>query len=358
MKSYRLVLVTAAALTASVTFAADVYLSIGGSVGNFRTDARIFNPSSEKSIQLNAWLLPVGNNDNSAVQPRTITVPARSMLVLDDVVASVFNGSGIGAIRLASADDYVATQRIYAQTEAGTLGQFVPGIPASSALRRGVLIQLKSSGSFRSNVGAVNPNATPAVVTWKVRDRENRVVAEGAPITMPPYGVIGPTSVTSGFFFDTAGADLSDAWVSFTSDQPIIAYASVIDNLTTDPTFITAAEDTGEDPVQVTKTFDVEASQFTFSISPAFNVSVGDEVTLRLSSTDVTHGFTLIGPDGATLVPAVTMSPGQAALVRTFKAQLSGTYSYFCTHTLCGSGHAQMTGAFNVAAGKSAGAKR
>ena len=46
-------------------FAKDVYLSIGGSVGSFRTDARIFNPSQTKDIQIQAYYLPVGNVDNS-----------------------------------------------------------------------------------------------------------------------------------------------------------------------------------------------------------------------------------------------------------------------------------------------------
>ena len=328
--------------------ASDVYLSIGGSVGNFRTDARIMNPSQTKAIAIQARLLPVGNIDNSSVAPITINVPARSMVVLDDVVASVFNATGLGAIRLSSEDDFVATQRIYAQTAAGSLGQFVPGIEASGALRRGALIQLKSGGGFRTNIGAVNPGSTAATVTWSLHDASSAIISGGVTV-MPPRAVIAPTNIASGFFFNAGGADMTNAWVSFVSDQPIIAYASVIDNATTDPTFITAAADTGENPVSVTKTFDVIASQFTFSVSPSFDIRVGDDVTLRLSSSDVVHGFILLGPGGAAVVPAVTLDPDQPEIVRSFKAQLSGTYSYFCTHTLCGSGHAQMTGAFNVA---------
>ena len=44
------------------------WLSIGGTTagGTFRTDARIFNPSTTKDIQIQAYFLPVGNADNSA----------------------------------------------------------------------------------------------------------------------------------------------------------------------------------------------------------------------------------------------------------------------------------------------------
>ena len=329
--------------------AKDVYLAIGGSVNNFRTDARILNPSSTKTIQVQAWLLAPGNVDNSAVAPRTVTIGPREMAVFDDVVASLFGASGVGAIRLSSPDDFVATQRIYAQTSAGTLGQFVPGIDVVSALTRGTIIQLKRNSAFRTNIGLVNPGSDPATVTWHLHDRTNARVAVGTPVVVRPFGVIAPTAIDSGAFFNATGFDLTDAWVSFTSDRPIVAYASVVDNATTDPTYITAAADSGEAlPQQETRKFDVVASSFTFSISPAFNVKVGDEVELRLRSADVVHGFSLVGPNGAVLVEALTMSPGASAVIRTFRAELAGTYTYFCTHALCGEGHNDMTGAFSV----------
>ena len=62
----RRILTLCALLIATTGFAKEVYLSIGGSVNNFRTDTRIFNPSSSKDIQIQATLLPVGNTDNSS----------------------------------------------------------------------------------------------------------------------------------------------------------------------------------------------------------------------------------------------------------------------------------------------------
>src|SRR5437660_1629757 len=153
-----LYLILAALSLASSGLAKDVYLSVGGSVGNFHTDARIFNPSTTKDIQIQAYFLPAGNTANDSVQPQTITVPKRQMAIFDDVVTSVFHATGLGAVRLSCTDDFVATQRIYAQLASGTLGQFVPGLDSTTAKKAGVLIQLKSSASFRTNIGAVNPN--------------------------------------------------------------------------------------------------------------------------------------------------------------------------------------------------------
>src|SRR5256885_2211204 len=138
---------------ATPLFAKEVFLSIAGTVGNFHTDARIFNPSSTKDIVVKAYFLPVGLGNNSGAASVDVNVPKRSMKVLDDVVTAVFSATGIGGIRLTSDDDFVATSRIYAVTSGGTLGQFVQGLEASSAKKNGVLIQIKSSTAFRTNIG-------------------------------------------------------------------------------------------------------------------------------------------------------------------------------------------------------------
>src|SRR5258706_11769078 len=124
----RLLIITTLMMVAPAASAKELWLSIAGTTagGTFRTDARIFNPSTTKDIQIQAWYLPVGNVDNSGVQPLApITVLKRQQVVYNDVVASLFHSGGLGAIRLRSDDDFVATQRIYAVAAAGSLGQFV-----------------------------------------------------------------------------------------------------------------------------------------------------------------------------------------------------------------------------------------
>jgi plastocyanin len=353
----RFLILCALLVFATTSFAKEVYLSIGGSVNNFRTDTRIFNPSSSKDIQIQATLLPVGNIDNSSRQSITITVPKRQMLDYDDVVASLFNASGLGAIRLSSSDDFVATQRIYAVTSAtacqavGTLGQFVPGLQTSDATKQGVLIQLKSNSAFRTNIGAVNPNNVTANVTWRLYDKNNALVGTtGGPIAMPPFAVITPTNITSPFWagnFNPGNADVSDAWVGFTSDQPIFAYASVIDNVTTDPTFIPMSVDSGVVAQTGSLTFNVNEQNFSITISPApTSLKIGDVVTFHITVHDSNHGFELMEPGGAVAIPAAIFSPGDI-VDKTFTVRKNGTYTYFCANSGCGA-HAGMSGTFDV----------
>jgi hypothetical protein len=352
------VLLTLAAATAS---AKDIYLSIAGSVGNFRTDARIWNPSSTKDIVVSAYFLPV-DKDNSAATAVQITIPPRQMKVYDDVVSSLFGGSLVlGGIRLTSTDDFVATSRIYAQTQQGTLGQFIEGLDESSAKTKGVIIQLKSSSAFRTNIGYVNPNNTAATITLRLFDKSNNVV--GIPLVKiaPPLSSTNPFNVASlacnardnaGNCTQAVTADLADAWVSFSSDKPVYAYGSVIDNATTDPTYVPFAEDTDSaDDGATGKVFNFVASSFQYVVNPPLAINPGQRVTFRVTNTaDITHGFTLVGPDNRTVIGPLDVAPGQT-IEKSFTAT-DGIYTYGCSHVTCGVGHSGMVGSFSVGSDK------
>ena len=353
------ILILVLLLFAGVASAKEVYLSIGGTVSNFHTDARIFNPSTTKDIQVQASFLPVAscsNNvctgDNSTPQQVTITVPKRQMVVKDDVISNLFHSSALGAVRLSSSDDFVATQRIYALVATGTLGQFVPGLETSTAKKNGVLIQLKSNGSFRTNIGVVNPNAATANVKFFLYDKNNALVATGNSISLPPFGVVGPTNIAANFFFTAGSADMSDAWVAYQSDQPLFAYGSVVDNGTTDPTFIPAAEDTGASTstTPTSSEFTVTEVDGSISITPDPNqIKPADVVTFHIvnPTTSSQHGFTLIAPNGNIAIPAQIIPNRAAPVDKTFTAS-QGTYQFFCTNTSCSTGHMTMIGTFDV----------
>jgi hypothetical protein len=349
---------------ATCAFAKDVYLSIGGSVGAFRTDMRIFNPSSSKDIQIQAYLLPLGNIDNSSVQPKTITVAKRSMAVYDDVVTSLFGTTGLGGIRLTSADDFTATQRVYATASDGsTTGQFVAGVDQTSAMKQGVIVQMKSNGSpgqartFRANLGVVNPNNVAASVTWRIYDKNNNLVGQPFTQAMPPMAVIGPQGMTTFGLASGSTADLSDTWITYSSDQPILAYGSVIDNLNSAGTYIAAASDSGgtafsqpAPPAPAGKVYNVTLQSFQITITPPINLpdlNVNDVVTFHITVRDSTHGFELLDPNGTVVLQPQIFNPGDV-IDKTWTVPRKGTYTYFCVNPSCGVGHNSMTGDFSI----------
>ncbi|MFA6954684.1 MAG: hypothetical protein WC538_02290 [Thermoanaerobaculia bacterium] len=333
----------------SVAEAKDVSIPIAGSVGVFRTDVRAFNPSYTKAITVQAYLLPVGNVDNSAVTPISFEIPARQQKVYDDVLASLFSASGLAGIRFTSDDDFAATARIYAQAANGTLGQFETGVDSTAALTKGAILQLKSNSAFRTNVGFQNTEALAATVALTLYGKNNAVVKE-ATLTIQPRGVVAPTEIGA-LMGGGISADLSDCWLSFDSNRALAAYGSVVDNGTTDPTFVAAVADSGvKPPQQATKEFNMTARRFEYTITPAaggssttgaFTVSKGDKVILNITAEDTTHGFAM-----PPYVTSRTLNPGQKVTI-TFDATDSGDFVFFCTN-VCGTGHGGMSGTMKV----------
>jgi hypothetical protein len=242
-------LLLALLIVATSASAVDRWIPIAGTVGNFRTDTRLINPSVTKDIEVSAYFLPVNATDNNARvsgTPVKIAVPKRSMKILDDIVASVFNTTGLGAILLTCPDEFLATSRIYAQVGASTLGQFSVAEGPGQALTKGILIQLKSGSAFRTNVGVVNIANSNISVTWNLFDKNSAKIATTTK-AMVAYEVTGPSNITTFFPTIPAGADLTDCWVSYSSTSPVFVYGSVIDNLSTDPTFVPLLPDDGSD---------------------------------------------------------------------------------------------------------------
>jgi len=349
----RTVVVLFVVLLAGSLSAKDVYLSVGGSANGFFTDARIVNPSFDKDITITARYLPAGNGDNTNVATKTITVAKRSQAVYDDVVNSLFGGGpALGAIRLTSDDDFIATQRIYADKRAsnqrGTLGQFVPGLDAASALTKGIVPQLKAGdatlGNFRTNWGGANPNAVVANIDFTLYDKSGLVAGTNR-LTVQPFGVIGPTNIFG--YFGSPNRDLTDAWISFESDQPVFIYCSVVDNGSEDPTFITAFADSGvEPPPPPAAIVTVVAQDFSFTKTESRQLRAGDQVTFRVSQTEGLHGFRLADPQtGQILIDIGSLSVTPTERILTLPA---GEYVFVCTNNNCGFGHTAMNGSITV----------
>lgn len=315
--------------------AKDVLLPIAGSVGVFRTDTRILNPSFEKDITVAATFYPgKGFEPDGTIEAagapvqETITIPKRQMARFDDIVVGLFGVSGLGGIRLSSADEFIATQRIYAATDDGSLGQFVSGEDASAAKVRGVLIQLKSNGSqgmkgtFRTNVGFFNPNAADATVTFRLYDEANAVTGQSVVVVLQPNAVMTPSPVAA--IFGNPSADLSDSWISFESDQPVFAYGSVVDNGTTDPTFIPSFDDVPSPAVEDPPTSQAVIVGPGMTFTPAnMTVREGDTVTWEFRALHTTTSDSRTGPE---VWDSGSMSTGTFS--HTFST--TGTYPYHC----------------------------
>jgi hypothetical protein len=180
------------------------------------------------------------------VVSNTTYVPAGTQSVLTDVVGQL-GVSGQGALEILSDQPLKVTSRTYNQVPldascypTGTQGQDYPGVAASDGLGAGqsaYLAGLTENVSYRSNIGVVNVGSGAATVLVELFDGAGTKLTDytvslpagqWAQETQPFRNKAGQTSMDRGY-----------AKVTVQSGSGVFAFASVVDNLTNDPTTVT-----------------------------------------------------------------------------------------------------------------------
>lgn len=337
-------------LAAALPAAADVVipssaLSGGANDALFQSDVRIFNPGSSP-----ATVTPVlyDQATGETVTRPAFTVPPRQQVRFDNVLSSLFGRSApsFGPIRLQTSASLVVSSsvnNVNACRSGAVSGQWLPGIDVSEALKAGTLVQLAASADgatgYRTNVVFHNPGASPATVSAKVRKGDGTLLSTAVLPALGPNGFVQRRLDDGGTFPGVAGTTDTNLWLEFTSDQPVLAFASVISNSSGDPFAIVATEDAPPPPA-VTEV-DVTALQFTYSPEEVV-LLVGRPYRVVFRSADTTHGVGGLSALGLSCPSGVT--PERACTLEiTPTAGQVGTYPYACT-IFCGSGHGSMNG--------------
>jgi hypothetical protein len=181
----------------------------------------------------------------SSVVSSSTFVPAGAQSILTDVVGQL-NGVNSGALEVLSDQPIRITARTYNQASStagcypnGTQGQDYPALATGDGLapsQSAYLAGLTENASYRCNIGLVNTGTGSATVLVELYN--------GAGTRLASYSV----SLTAGQwaqetqpFLSKAGQTAMDrgyARVTVQTGSGVFAFASVIDNLTNDPTTV------------------------------------------------------------------------------------------------------------------------
>jgi len=158
---------------------------------------------------------------------------------MSDVVGAA-GLAGSGALRAFSSEPLTVTSRTFNQGSAGTFGQYLAGDPAFRGLRRpgdsAVLTQLREDQVARSNIGLLNTGRRSASIRVELYEHDASEIATFSVEVTP-----GQRLQLNRPFFDRGGrTDISSGYAVLTleSGNGVLAYGSVVDNLTNDPTTI------------------------------------------------------------------------------------------------------------------------
>ncbi len=89
---------------------------------------------------------------------------------------------------------------------------------------------------------------------------------------------------------------------------------------------------------------EIQAERFQFTPSE-IKATVGNPLTIKLTSDDTDHGFRILG----TTINVAIPKRSRGSVTVTFTPEKAGRYTFECSH-VCGAGHAFMRGVVVVAA--------
>ncbi len=226
----------------------------GAAGTNWRTDVEARNPVAQQATFAIDLLKRGVGIDNTSPETATFTLEPGVAMRYDDVVDSVFHFYGAAALRIRpTGGSLLATSRTYNLMVAGnplnlpagsTFGQFVPAfgeseaIPSTDAAR---IIMLTQDASYRTNLGFVNATASQLAMSIDLfrSDFTRLGTLQGtAETTLPPYGYIQIDKV----FQRVTTSDVADGYAIVRTTTPggkFFAFASVIDQRTGDPVYVT-----------------------------------------------------------------------------------------------------------------------
>ena len=199
----------------------------------WRSDIAVLNRSSQTAnLTLNMFA-------SSGPQTMTIPVAGNGQLLLRDVAAQLGVMKDSGALEVVSDQDIFLTGRTYNQVDAThTYGQDYDGEQSSTMLTAGQsawLPQLTQNALFRTNIGVTNTGSTSANVTLVLFDGQgNQLLSTSLNLASGQFYQFNQpyTQIPAG------GIDNGYAVVTVNAGSGIVAYASVIDQNTGDPTTI------------------------------------------------------------------------------------------------------------------------
>jgi hypothetical protein len=201
------------------------------------SDAVLLNPTAEAAAIDLAFLS--SGDDGESMGEVTYSLPARHLRVLTDVVSEL-GRAGAGGLEIhATSEDVMGVSRTYSTHGAGSFGQHIAAVAQEDALVGGeqyLLSGLAGNGGFHTNLGVLNLGETATRVGFDLYDTSGTLLGT-ARVRAPARGFAQTNEVFSELTGDAVRGGY--AVVSTTSaDAHFLAYASVVDDSSHDPTFI------------------------------------------------------------------------------------------------------------------------
>jgi hypothetical protein len=226
--------------TAAARYVLPGVADLNNGIANWQTDVRLFNPSTN----IVKATLTFYSQSGSSVSKDVSLAPGQ-VQTFDAALHQFFglsNDGGALHIATTATTPLVATARTYNQTANGTYGQFVPAVTANDAAALGTrplqILQIEESDRYRTNVGFAEVTGKAAKIEITAVPSDSKVAAS-TQVDLAPNQFVQYTQLLKSMGL----TNMYNARVTvkvISGQGRVTAYASVIDMLTNDPTFVPA----------------------------------------------------------------------------------------------------------------------
>ena len=217
----------------------------GANQTNFITDVRILNRSQGDAVVRIDFYEQSMTGSEAATATRHIAVRALSQVVLNDILANLFDRQGLGAMTFVSDQEIVVAGRVLndlRELDMGTNGLFIVAPPLREAsiggsfpfLSNATTDEIGAGFGFRTNVGFFNPGGQAINLTIRLFRSADGVLIGDRTIE------IGPHQQQQAAVFDLVDEvpveerGIEDFFATWSSTGPTFVYASITDNRTGD----------------------------------------------------------------------------------------------------------------------------
>lgn len=212
---------------------------------HWRTTLEVHNPGNTQA-RYEIALLKFGEN-NALADKRNYLLGSQSSVSMADILTGVFSFAGTAALRIIPIDGKIMVDgRTYNDQPTGRFGQSMPATRRGDALQFGEQARLIGlsheptlTSGYRTAIGLVNASPAEIAVEIELFSRLGIRYGTARSYTLQAYEfrqveriyeLVTPNAVDSGFAVVR----------TVTVGGRLFTYASVVDNLTGDPTFVAA----------------------------------------------------------------------------------------------------------------------
>jgi hypothetical protein len=213
---------------------------------HWRTDMRIFNAGATTQNATVTFYPSAPSNQPIVPIVKTVSVPPGQVALEDGILQNLFgvnNTGGSVQVTTPASSSLIITGRTYNQDVNGTYGQFVPAVTATDAIGLSdtiplQILQVEQSDAYRTNLGLAEVTGNPATVEITAIVPDSKVTPI-LPVSLRANEFIQLGSIMASLGYPTAYDVRISVRVTGGTGR-VTAYASVVDNVSSAPTYVPA----------------------------------------------------------------------------------------------------------------------